>query len=152
MISSDEEGLASALIQAQLAAAQDEVPVGAIIVRAGQIVGVGYNQREQFQNPIAHAEILAIQDAAKNIGSWRLLDCTLYCTLEPCPMCLAASQQARIKAVVYGAIDLKGGALSLGYRLHEDLRTNHRFSARYSQVSGCSEILKEFFVKKRNSR
>jgi tRNA(adenine34) deaminase len=115
MINNDEEGILSALSQARIAASQNEVPVGAIVVRAGQIVGVGYNQREQLNNPVAHAEILAIQDAARNLLSWRLIDCTLYCTLEPCPMCLAACQQSRVKGVVFGAWDIKGGALSLGY-------------------------------------
>jgi tRNA(adenine34) deaminase len=152
MINNDEEGILSALSQARIAASQNEVPVGAIVVRAGQIVGVGYNQREQLNNPVAHAEILAIQDAARNLLSWRLIDCTLYCTLEPCPMCLAACQQSRVKGVVFGAWDIKGGALSLGYLFNEDLRTNHRFVAKCVETFDCSKILKEFFAKKRSLR
>ncbi len=152
MMTEDEGWIAFALAQAQLAANQDEVPVGAIVIHEGQIVGMGYNQREQLNSPVAHAEIFAIQDAARHLGSWRLLDCVLYCTLEPCPMCLAACQQARVKEVVYGALDAKGGALSLGYRLNEDLRTNHRFTARYLETPACSQILKEFFGKKRSSK
>ena len=149
---SDIEWMADALALARQAASQDEVPVGAVVIYQGEIVGVGYNQREQLQSPVAHAEIFAIQDAARKIGSWRLLDCTLFSTLEPCPMCLAACQQARLKEVVFGAWDLKGGALSLGYRLNEDLRMHHRFAARYLDFPDCSQILKEFFGKKRNSK
>ncbi len=151
-IDTAEQGLVSALVQAQIAASQDEVPVGAIVVRSGLVVGVGYNRREQLNNPVAHAEILAIQDAASNLSSWRLIDCILYCTLEPCPMCLAACQQARVKEVIFGAMDTKGGALSLGYRLNEDFRTHHRFEAKYLETPSCSQILKEFFEKKRHTK
>jgi len=114
-------------------------------------VGRGYNLREQKQDPLAHAEMIAIQDAAKNLGSWRLNGCALFVTLEPCPMCLAASQQARVETIYFGALDPKGGALSLGYRLHEDSRTNHRFSVNHVDDSRCSQILKTFFGKKRKS-
>jgi tRNA(adenine34) deaminase len=117
-----------------------------------KIIGRGYNLRETQNNPIAHAEILAIQDAARALGSWRLLDCTLVVTLEPCPMCLAACQQARIKEVVYGATDPKGGALSLGYPLHEDKRFNHRFTVRHEENAACQRILKDFFASKRQVR
>lgn len=147
--------LDEALKLAAQAAREDEVPVGAVVVQrsAGgeRIVGRGYNRREADHNPVAHAEILAITDAAKNIGSWRLIDCDLYVTLEPCPMCLAASQQARVTSVVYGAKDPKGGALSLGYPLHEDKRLNHRFEAKFEESPECSRILSEFFRGKRKS-
>ena len=145
------EWMQSALELAQKAASEDEVPVGALIVHQNQIIGRGYNRREQSQDPLAHAELLAIQEASKALGSWRLVDCCLIITLEPCPMCLAAAQQSRIKEVIYGTSDPKGGALSLGYRLHEDRRTNHRFSATLIEVPKCSEILKEFFRLKRQS-
>jgi tRNA(adenine34) deaminase len=148
----DHEWLQKALVLAKLAASQDEVPVGAVIVREGQIIGQGFNQREQSHNPLAHAELLAIQDAAHRLRSWRLIGCVLYSTLEPCPMCLAGSQQARLGEVVYGAQDPKGGALSLGYLIHEDVRTNHRFAVRHSEESQCGQILKDFFKKKRNSK
>ena len=138
-----------ALFLAQKAASEDEVPVGAIVVYQNRIIGRGYNRREQIQDPLAHAEIMAIQEAAKALGSWRLVDCTLVVTLEPCPMCLAASQQARVQEVIYGTSDPKGGALSLGYRLHEDRRTNHRFSVTLVEMSSCSQILKDFFRLKR---
>src|SRR5690349_12340440 len=123
--------LSIALELAEQAANEDEVPVGALIVFENRIIGRGYNRREQDQNPLAHAEILAIQEASQSLQTWRLNDCTLVVTLEPCPMCLAACQQARIKHVIYGAKDPKGGALSLGYTLHEDTRTHHRFSVHY---------------------
>ncbi len=137
---------------AQEASDQDEVPVGAIVIHHGKIIGKGYNQREGQNNPVAHAEIIALQEACKTLGSWRLIDCALVVTLEPCPMCLAASQQARIQSITYGASDPKGGAISLGYRLHEDLRTNHRFSVNYHETRACSEILKLFFRKKRQTK
>ncbi len=152
LITTHESGILRAMVEAEIAASQDEVPVGAIVVLAGQVVGVGYNRREQLKNPVAHAEILAIQDAARNLASWRLIDCSLYCTLEPCPMCLGACQQARLKEVIFGALDPKGGALSLGYHLNQDLRTNHRFSADWLETPSCSQILKEFFEKKRKSK
>jgi tRNA(adenine34) deaminase len=141
-----------ALELAQKAASEDEVPVGAVVILNGKIIGRGYNRREQDQSPIAHAEILAIEEAAKNLGSWRLEDCELIVTLEPCPMCLAACQQARIKQVFYGAQDPKGGALSLGYPLHEDLKTNHRFSVTFQETPECGKILSEFFQKKRKRK
>jgi tRNA(adenine34) deaminase len=142
-----------ALKCAEQAEAEDEVPVGAVVVLNGKIVGRGYNRREQDQNPLAHAEVLAIQSACENLKSWRLEDCTLWVTLEPCPMCLAACQQARVQKVVYGAQDPKGGALSLGYPLHEDPKTNHRFSVQFSDESPeCGKILSRFFSKKRKQK
>lgn len=143
--------MSEALILAQKAASEDEVPVGAVIIHAGQIVGRGYNLRETLNLPTAHAEIRAIEDAAKNLKSWRLNDAILYVTLEPCPMCLAASQQARIGKIIYGATDPKGGALTLGYRLHEDVRTNHRFAVEHENHAACSQILSDFFAKKRKN-
>lgn len=110
---------------------------------------MGHNRRETDQNPVSHAEIEALVQAARTMKSWRLAGCTLYVTLEPCPMCLAACQQARIKRVVYGAQDPKGGALSLGYRLHEDTRTNHRFEVQHLPVAQCGAILSEYFALKR---
>jgi tRNA(adenine34) deaminase len=139
-----------ALELARLAESQDEVPIGAVLVYRGKIIGEGHNQRETLQDPLSHAEIHALQDAAQKLGSWRLLDCELYVTLEPCPMCLAACQQARISKVIYGAHDPKGGAISLGYRLHEDARINHRFLVEYRENPACSQILTDFFRTKRN--
>lgn len=144
--------LKEAFSLAEKAAKEDEVPVGAVIVLDGKIIGRGYNRREQDHNPLAHAEILAIEDASRTIQSWRLIGAKLYVTLEPCPMCLAACQQARIEGVIYGAKDPKGGALSLGYSLHEDARTNHRFNVQYQEALECQEILKKFFEAKRKQK
>lgn len=144
--------LEKALDLAKMAGSIDEVPVGAIIVdSSGQVVGEGYNLRERDQNPVAHAEIVAIQSAAKKLGTWRLNDCELFVTLEPCPMCLAASQQARLSRVTYGAADPKGGALSLGYQLHTDARINHRFEVNHVPLAECGTVLTEFFSRKRKS-
>jgi tRNA(adenine34) deaminase len=144
--------LTEALKLAEQAASEDEVPVGAVVVHQGQIVGRGYNRREQDHNPLAHAEIMAIHEAAQKLKSWRLNDCQLFVTLEPCPMCLAACQQARIAEVVYGAQDPKGGALSLGYALHQDPKTNHRFTVQFEETPECGKILSRFFDKKRKQK
>ena len=138
-----------ALALAREALELDEVPVGAIVVHENRIVGRGFNRREGDHDPVAHAEMIAIREAAKNLGSWRLVDCVLIVTLEPCPMCLAAAQQARVESVVYGTEDPKGGALSLSYCLNEDLRLNHRFDAKLLKTSECEKILKDFFKSKR---
>jgi tRNA(adenine34) deaminase len=144
------EYLHQALDLAKNAAARGEVPVGAVIIHEGKIVGMGSNTREAEQDPTRHAEIIAIQMAAKALQSWRLIGCTLYVTLEPCPMCLSACQQARIDKVVYGAKDEKGGAVCLGFHVHQDERLNHQFEAVYEENEGCSKVLKDFFAKRRN--
>ena len=134
-----------ALEQAKLAAQAADVPVGAVLVKDGQCIARGFNRREQDQDPCGHAEVIAIREASRSLGSWRLEGCRLFVTLEPCPMCLAACQQARVAEVIYGAKDPKGGALSLGYALHEDPKTNHRFIVTPSLDPRCELILKEFF-------
>ena len=142
-----------ALDLAKKAALVDEVPVGAMVVdKDGNILSEAYNTREQDKDPLGHAELKAIQLASKKLNDWRLEDCTLYVTLEPCPMCLSAMREARIKLCVFGAYDSKGGALSLGYRMHQDPRLNHRFSI----IGGigqneASGLLSDFFRKKRRS-
>jgi tRNA(adenine34) deaminase len=146
---SADEWLRQALILAEKAAQQDEVPVGALVVFDNKIVGKGSNRRESDRNPLAHAEIIALQEASRHLNRWRLNECTLIVTLEPCPMCLAASQQARITKIIYGAHDTKGGALSLGYPLHADVRMNHRFEVEAHLLPKCSAILSSFFAKKR---
>jgi tRNA(adenine34) deaminase len=141
--------LFEALKLAQEAAAADEVPVGAVVVREGVVISRGRNSREENQNPLGHAELMALQDASKVTGSWRLNDCDLYVTLEPCPMCLSACQQARVRKVIYGAKDEKGGAICLGYHVHADEKLNHRFEVVYEPQEECSKVLKDFFAKKR---
>ena len=143
--------LAEALLLAERAASEDEVQVVRWLLRKDSItgeaviVGRGYDRRGQDEKPHPHAEILAIQDAARSTGHWRLNDCILYVTLEPCPMCLAACQQARIESVIFGANDPKGGAWSLGYPLHEDVRTHHRFSVELRKTAECGRSLTRFF-------
>jgi len=139
-----------ALDLAREAATQGEVPVGAIVVKDGRVVGRGANRREQDQDPIAHAEILAIAEAAHAVGFWRLEDTTLYATLEPCPMCAGAIVNARIPRVVYGCADPKAGAVRSLFSLLDDGRLNHRCEI----VSGvradeCSAVLTEFFERLR---
>jgi tRNA(adenine34) deaminase len=140
-----------ALEEAERAFSQDEVPVGAVIVHDGRLIGSAHNQRELLHDPTAHAEMIAITQAAEARGSWRLDNCTLYVTLEPCPMCAGAVLQARIPMLVYGAADPKAGAVHSLYRLLDDPRLNHRTTA----VSGvlaepCGEILSRFFRKQRD--
>lgn len=139
----------SAFFLAKQAEQEDEVPVGAVVIHNGKIIGKGYNQREKQKNPLSHAEMNALYEASQNLKSWRLENCQLIVTLEPCPMCLAACQQARIQKIVYGAQDPKGGAISLGYAIHEDSRLNHRFESHYHPMEECGKILSNFFSKKR---
>ncbi len=134
-----------ALKLAQEAAAAGEVPVGCVVVRDGKIVGRGRNRREQDKTALGHGEIEAIGDACRNLGGWRLWDCTLYVTLEPCPMCAGAIINARIPRVVYGAADVKNGACGSVCNLFE-MAFNHH-PAVESGVCGeeCGALLQEFF-------
>jgi tRNA(adenine34) deaminase len=139
-----------ALGEAQAAAQEDEVPVGAVIVHEGQVIAAAHNQRESLRDPTAHAEMIAITQAAAALGSWRLEGCGLYVTLEPCPMCAGAIVQSRIPLVIYGATDPKAGAVHTLFGLLNDERLNHQ-----SETTGgvlaepCSAILTEFFRKQR---
>lgn len=139
-----------ALNQAQQAEQEGEVPVGAVIVLENRVIAAAYNQREQLNDPTAHAEILAITQAAASLSSWRLEGCRLYVTLEPCPMCAGAILQARIPYLVYGAADPKAGAVESLFRLLEDPRLNHRTEV-VSGVLGdrCGKILTDFFRRQR---
>ncbi len=137
--------LDEALKYAVIAASQQEVPVGAVLVQNGVIIGTGYNTREGQCDPLGHAELHALQASAAALSSWRLLNATLYVTLEPCVMCLAACIQARIAHIVYAAKDPKGGALSLGYRLHEDKRLHHQLQISFHEDPRASALLREFF-------
>ena len=139
-----------ALQLADQAASEDEVPVGAVIVHGGRVIGSGYNQREALEDPTAHAEMIAITQAASSLASWRLEDCTLYVTLEPCPMCAGAIVQARIPRVVYGARDPKAGAVDSLFRLLDDPRLNHRAAVTGGVLADqCGLLLSEFFAAKR---
>jgi tRNA(adenine34) deaminase len=139
-----------ALEEAELAFREDEVPIGAVIVREDRVIARAHNQREQLHDPTAHAEMIAITQAAEVLRSWRLDGCTLYVTLEPCPMCAGAMVQARIPAVVYGATDPKAGAARSLYRLLDDERLNHRCQVVPGVLAGpCGEILSRFFQQQR---
>jgi tRNA(adenine34) deaminase len=140
----------AALQEAEAAMIEEETPVGAVIVRHGRRIASAHNQREQLKDPTAHAEILAITQAAAAIGDWRLTECTLYVTLEPCCMCAGAIVQARIPQVVYGATDPKAGAAQSLYQLLNDARLNHRAEV-IGGVLGrqCGELLTRFFRQQR---
>ena len=139
-----------ALMQAHAAAEIDEVPVGCVITAGERIIAAAHNQREMLKDPTAHAEILAITQAAESIGDWRLEGCTLYVTLEPCPMCAGAIVQARIPTVVYGATDNKAGAAQSLYHLLNDQRLNHQCQVINGILAQeCGAMLSDFFEAKR---
>jgi len=139
-----------ALEQAEIAASLDEVPVGAVIVHEGRIIAAAYNERERLRDPTAHAEMIAITQAASALNSWRLEGCTLFVTLEPCPMCAGAILQARCDRVVYGALDSKAGAVSSLYQLLEDRRLNHQVEVVGGVLADrCGMLLSDFFHQKR---
>lgn len=135
---------------AEHGAALGEVPVGAVVVRNGKVIGEGFNRTIQMQDPTAHAEILALREAAQRVGSWKLNECELFVTLEPCPMCAGALVLARIKHVYFGAFDPKWGACGTLYSIPEDRRLNHN-----CKITGgileqeCAKILQGFFEKLR---
>lgn len=138
------------LEEARSAEARGEVPVGAVVVRRGTIVGRGSNRTESLQDPTAHAEILAIRDAADRLGSWRLVECDLYVTLEPCAMCAGAIVLARVERLVYGADDPKAGMCGSLENLVEDPRLNHRVEVvRGVGAEECGELLRAFFRARR---
>jgi tRNA(adenine34) deaminase len=140
-----------ALEEAAAAVAEDEVPVGAVVVSLEQgVIGRAHNQREQLKDPTAHAEMIAITQAAQALGSWRLERCALYVTLEPCPMCAGAIVLARLPLVVYGTIDPKAGACHTLYQITTDPRLNHRAQVVPGVLADrCAAILTDFFAGKR---
>lgn len=146
----DERWMRAALELANQATALDEVPVGAVIVRDGRMIAGAHNQREQLRDPTAHAEMIAITQASDAVRDWRLEHCTLYVTLEPCPMCAGAILQARIPRVVFGAIDRKAGAVQSLFQLLSDARLNHRCEIVPDVLaSQCGQVLTDFFAAKR---
>ncbi len=142
----DQEYMLEALALAQEAAAEGEVPVGCVIVCADRIVGRGRNRRERDKNALAHAEVEAINDACRNLGGWRLWECTLYVTLEPCPMCAGAIINARIPRVVYGAADRKAGSCGSVCDLFS-MEYNHHPQVEMGLMEPeCAALLQEFFA------
>jgi tRNA(adenine34) deaminase len=146
----DEYFMRLALREAERALEHEDVPIGAVVVREGEVIGVGRNERELRQDPTAHAEIIALREAAAAVGSWRVLDAVLYVTLEPCAMCAGAIVLARVPRVVYGTTDPKAGAAGSVLDVLAEPRLNHR-----PEVAGgllapeCAELLTEFFARRR---
>ena len=146
----DETYMKEALDEAKKAMEKGEIPVGAVVVLGGEVIGRGHNLREATGDPTAHAEMLALREAARAIGHWRLIGCTLYVTLEPCPMCAGAVINARVDRVCFGAFDPKAGCCGTLYDLTGERKFNH-----HPDVAGgvlndeCAALLKEFFSKRR---
>jgi len=140
----------AAFREAEKAFEQDEVPIGAVVVQNGQIIGRGYNQRESLIDPTAHAEIIAITSASNTIKDWRLKDCQLYVTKEPCPMCAGALINARINMVIFGMYDEKEGCCGSLYQLCRDNRFKHQLTVKGGIMEdACTLMIQEFFKKQR---
>ena len=146
-----EEAMRIALEEAKLAAAKGDVPVGAVVLRNGEVIARRHNEREASNDPTAHAEVLALRDASAQLGSWRLSDCTLVVTLEPCVMCAGATQSARIGRLVYGAANFEAGATASLYNVMSDPRLGHNPPVEHGVLADESAaLLKEFFTSKRS--
>ena len=146
----DQQYMQMAIEQAMIAEENGDVPIGAVIVHKDQIIGKAYNQREQLADPTAHAEIIALTQAAAFLESWRLGGCTIYVTLEPCPMCAGALVLARMDRLVYGCDDPKTGAVKSLYNIVTDERLNHRLEVTSGVLAeDCSKLLQDFFQKRR---
>jgi len=146
MTQNDVTMMQHALTLARQAAMLEEVPIGAVVFHEGEVVGEGFNTKETSNNPTAHAELNAIVDASNHLGRWRLHDCTLVVTLEPCPMCAGAIVNARLDRVVYGASDKKSGACRTLFKIADDPRLNHRCEITSGVLEEeCIELLQDFF-------
>jgi len=152
-MTNDEKYMLLALEQGKKAYKIDEVPVGAIIVKDGQIIGTGYNKKEILKDPIAHAEIIAIKEATKYLGGWRLMGCTMYVTIEPCPMCAGAIMSARLDRLVIGAKDEKMGGCGSVVNITENEKLNHSVNTTWRILEEeCSLLMKNFFRELRKSK
>ena len=139
-----------AFVQAEKAFVAEEIPVGAVVVKDGKVIGRGYNQREQLKDSTAHSEVIAITAAANTLEDWRLTDCTLYVTKEPCPMCAGAIVNARLKMVVFGCYDEEAGCCGSLYQLCGDPRFKTKVAVKGGVMEGQSlSIIKEFFLQRR---
>lgn len=146
----DEHFMQLALQQARQAASKGEVPVGAVLVLGREVLAQDHNRREELNDPTAHAEMLVLKQAADTIKCWRLIGTTLYVTLEPCPMCAGALVQARVRRLVYGAVDPKAGAVQSLYGIPTDERLNHRLEVTAGVLEEkCAAILRDFFRSRR---
>jgi tRNA(adenine34) deaminase len=146
----DEYFMRLALREAARALEHDDVPIGAVVVQDGEVIGSGHNEREVRADPTAHAELIALCDAARSIGSWRILDAVMYVTLEPCAMCAGAIVLARLPRVVFGASDPKAGAAGSVLNVLEEPRLNHRPQVESGLLAeDCAEILRAFFAPRR---
>ena len=148
----DVKWMREALAEARQAASLGEVPVGAVVVRADEVVGRGHNRRQSDGDPVAHAEILAIRQAAEVVGNWRLTGCSLYATLEPCAMCAGALVNSRVERLVFGTRDPKAGFCGSLGNLVADARLNHRLEVVEGVLNEeCAEVLRDFFGKLRRT-
>jgi tRNA(adenine34) deaminase len=146
----DEYYMRLALREAEAALEHDDVPIGAVVVREGEVIGAGHNERELRQDPTAHAELLALREASRALESWRVLDAVLYVTLEPCAMCAGAIVLARVPRVVYGTVDPKAGAAGSVLDVLAEPRLNHRPDVAGGLLAEeCAELLTEFFGSRR---
>jgi tRNA(adenine34) deaminase len=146
----DEYFMRLALREAERALEHDDIPVGSVVVRDGEVIGSGHNEREIRADPTAHAEVIALRDAARTLGSWRILDSVLYVTLEPCAMCAGAMVLARIPRVVFGTIDPKAGAAGSVLNVLAEPRLNHRPQVESGLLAEeCADLLRAFFASRR---
>ena len=146
----DEYFMRLALREAERALAHDDIPVGAVVVKDGEVIGTGHNQRELRADPTAHAEMIALREAARGLGSWRVLDTVLYVTLEPCAMCAGAIVLARVPRVVFGTTDPKAGASGSVLNVLAEPRLNHRPQVESGLLAeDCADLLRAFFASRR---
>ena len=150
LLQSHDKGMELAILEAKKAASMGEVPVGCVIMKGEEVIGRGHNLKETLQDPTAHAEMIAIREAAEREGSWRILDATMYVTLEPCPMCAGAIVMSRISQLVIGTRDPRTGACGSIMDIVHDQRSNHRVNLTFGVMEEeCASLLDEFFVKLR---
>ena len=149
-LSTDEQYMQKAIDQASIAEENGDVPIGCVIVHENRVIAKAYNQREQLNDPTAHAEIIALTQASEFIGNWRLHGCTIYVTLEPCPMCAGALVLGRLDRLVYGTDDPKTGAVKSLYNIVQDERLNHRLNVTSGVLEDeCKKQLQDFFQRRR---
>lgn len=144
--------LQQAIIQAEIAQSKNEVPVGAVIVKNNRIIATGHNTKESTKDPTNHAEIIAIKSAAKVLGDWRLNECDMYVTLEPCPMCAGAIVQSRIRRLYIGTFDPRAGGCGSVFNITQSEDLNHWVNVHWLYNEECSKLLQEFFKQKRRER